>query len=174
MRLIPLSSESFLGCFAETLMAQLMLEQALIARNKLAKVDAESPDGIFYRGKIETAKYFCRNILPNAFTRHSSRKTLQLWMSRRRPFKIFLRPLKRTSWTLIVRGRAGEFIPFGLFFFLRYGITVTGICPTKGGKSDRSAYWLVFWVWAMHWRPFPLRSSSKHLLQETHAALFLS
>ena len=29
------------------------------------------PLRIFYRGKVETAKYFCRNILPNVFTRHT-------------------------------------------------------------------------------------------------------
>ena len=72
LRLIPLSSNNFLDCFAETAMAQLILEQGLIAREKLAGVQAGSADGIFYRGKVETAKYFCRNILPNVFSRHMS------------------------------------------------------------------------------------------------------
>ncbi len=70
--LIPLSSTRFLECFAETALAQLILEQGLIAREKLAGIDAGSTDGIFYRGKIETAKYFCRNILPNVFARHTA------------------------------------------------------------------------------------------------------
>ena len=69
-QLIPLTSKRFLECFAETLMAQLMLEQGIIAREKLENVKADSADGIFYRGKVETAKFFCRNILPNVFARH--------------------------------------------------------------------------------------------------------
>jgi len=70
LNLIPLSSTRFLECFSEVLMAQFMLEQGLLAHEKLQGVDAESADGIFYRGKVETAKYFCRNILTNVFARH--------------------------------------------------------------------------------------------------------
>ena len=70
LQLIPLSSTRFLECFSEVLMAQFMLEQGLLAHEKLQGVDAESADGIFYRGKVETAKYFCRNILTNVFARH--------------------------------------------------------------------------------------------------------
>ena len=72
LQLIPLSSTRFLECFSEVLMAQFMLEQGLLARDKLKGVDAGSADGIFYRGKMETAKYFCRNILTNVFSRHMS------------------------------------------------------------------------------------------------------
>jgi hypothetical protein len=71
LQLIPLSSALFLKCFAETLMAEVILQQGLIARDKLAQVDAESSDAVFYKGKVETAKYFCRNILPNVFARHT-------------------------------------------------------------------------------------------------------
>jgi len=70
LQLIPLSSTRFLECFSEVLMAQFMLEQGLLAHEKLQGVDAESADGIFYRGKVATAKYFCRNILTNVFARH--------------------------------------------------------------------------------------------------------
>jgi hypothetical protein len=52
-------------------MAQLMLQQGIVAREKLGQVDADSADGIFYRGKIETVKFFCRNILPRVFARHT-------------------------------------------------------------------------------------------------------
>jgi alkylation response protein AidB-like acyl-CoA dehydrogenase len=69
LALIPLTSNRFLNCFAETAMAQLLVEQGVIAREKLAGVDADSADGIYYRGKMHTAKYFCRNILPNVFAR---------------------------------------------------------------------------------------------------------
>ena len=70
--LIALTSTRFLECFSEVLMGQLILEQGLLAREKIKKVDAGSSDGIYYRGKVETAKYFCRNILPNVFARHTS------------------------------------------------------------------------------------------------------
>jgi len=70
MRLIPLSACHFLASFAETLMAKLILEQGIIAREKLKDVAPDSADGIFYRGKVESAKFFCRNILPNVFGRH--------------------------------------------------------------------------------------------------------
>jgi alkylation response protein AidB-like acyl-CoA dehydrogenase len=70
--LIALSATRFLECFSEVLMAHLLLEQGLLAREKLKEVEAGSADGIFYRGKIATVKYFCRNILPNVFARHTS------------------------------------------------------------------------------------------------------
>ena len=69
-QLIPLNSVAFLACFAETEAARLLLEQALIARKKLAEVDPESQDGIYYRGKLASAKFFCRNTLPRVFARH--------------------------------------------------------------------------------------------------------
>lgn len=68
--LIPLTSTRFLNCMAEVVLAQLMLEQGLIARGKLAGVDPDSADGIFYHAKIQGAKFFCRNILVNVFSRH--------------------------------------------------------------------------------------------------------
>ena len=37
-------------------------------------VEPDSSSGVFYRGKIETAKYFCRNILTNVFSRHEAIK----------------------------------------------------------------------------------------------------
>jgi hypothetical protein len=35
-------------------------------------VAADSADGVFYRGKIDTVKFFCRNILTNVFSRSMS------------------------------------------------------------------------------------------------------
>jgi 3-(methylthio)propanoyl-CoA dehydrogenase len=72
IKLVPLSATRFLDSFSEVLMANLMLEQGLLAREQLRGVEANSSDGIFYRGKIETVKYFCRNILPNVFARHTT------------------------------------------------------------------------------------------------------
>jgi hypothetical protein len=74
-KLVPLTATRFLDCFSEVLMADLMLEQGLLAREQLKGVEADSADGIFYRGKIETVKYFCRNILPNVFARHITLET---------------------------------------------------------------------------------------------------
>ena len=71
-KLIALSVTRFLDCFSEVLIAQLLLEQGLIAREKLAGAEAGSADRNFYQGKIETAKFFCRNILPNVFARYTS------------------------------------------------------------------------------------------------------
>ena len=68
--MIPLSTTRFQECFAEVVMAHCILEQGLVARKKLKEVEEASADGIFYRGKIETAKFFCRNILTNVFGRH--------------------------------------------------------------------------------------------------------
>ncbi|MCP4676958.1 MAG: acyl-CoA dehydrogenase [Deltaproteobacteria bacterium] len=69
LQLIPLSATRFLDCMAEVFMAQLILEQGIIARDKLKDADPESESGIYYRGKIESAHYFCRNILVNVFSR---------------------------------------------------------------------------------------------------------
>jgi len=71
LQLIALTATGFLECFSEVLMGQFILEQGLLAGEKLKGVNADSSDGIFYRGKMETAKYFCRNILPNVFARHT-------------------------------------------------------------------------------------------------------
>ena len=70
--LIPLNANNFLDCFAETEIAKLLLEQAVTARKKLAEVSADSSDGIFYTGKIAGTKFFCRNVLPRVFARHTS------------------------------------------------------------------------------------------------------
>ncbi|MBF0549404.1 MAG: acyl-CoA dehydrogenase [Deltaproteobacteria bacterium] len=70
LRLIPLMATRFLDSFAEVAFAQCLLEQGLIAKKALANTPADSSDTAFYRGKIETAKYFARNILPNAFGRY--------------------------------------------------------------------------------------------------------
>jgi hypothetical protein len=57
---------------SEAVMAQLMLEQGLTARDNLKSTDPNSSGGIFYRGKIETVHFFCRNILINIFSRQAA------------------------------------------------------------------------------------------------------
>jgi hypothetical protein len=70
--LVPMYATRFLDCFAETVLADLLLEQAIIARKKFGEVAAESADGIFYQGKMASAKFFCRNILTNVLGRYAS------------------------------------------------------------------------------------------------------
>jgi alkylation response protein AidB-like acyl-CoA dehydrogenase len=74
IRLVPLNATRFLDCFAETLLGQIMLEQGLIAREKLKTAAPDSADAVFYQGKVETVKFFCRNILTNVYSRHASFK----------------------------------------------------------------------------------------------------
>jgi len=60
-RLIPLSATRFLDCFAEVFMGQVILEQGLIARDKLKDVSDDSADGFFYRGKVASAQYLMKS-----------------------------------------------------------------------------------------------------------------
>jgi hypothetical protein len=70
--LVPFYATRLLASFAETIMAQLLLDQGLIARKRLAEVDQSGADAAFYRGKLASAKFFCRNILTNVYGRHAS------------------------------------------------------------------------------------------------------
>ena len=64
-----LSYEAYSGFSADDF--KMIIDEAMkVARERSGQVDADSSDGIFYRGKVETAKYFCRNILTNVFARH--------------------------------------------------------------------------------------------------------
>jgi len=67
--LIPLTSTRFLDSMAETAIAHLLLEQGLIAQGKLTAGNPDAADRNFYRGKVETVRYFCRNFLPQVFGR---------------------------------------------------------------------------------------------------------
>jgi hypothetical protein len=75
MRLIPTTTTRFLDTMAEVEIARCLLDQALIARKKLAEVDPASSDGLYYTGKIAAAKYFCRNTLPGVFARQMAMQT---------------------------------------------------------------------------------------------------
>ncbi|MCB2187159.1 MAG: acyl-CoA dehydrogenase [Deltaproteobacteria bacterium] len=68
--LAPMYATRFLDSFAEVMLAYLLLQQGLIARAKLAGVAPDSADGVFYRGKIASVKFYCRNVLVNGFSRH--------------------------------------------------------------------------------------------------------
>ncbi len=67
--LVPLTSTRFLDCVAEVAIAHLLLEQALIARDKLQAGDLREADRAFYEGKAHTAAYYANNLLPQVFGR---------------------------------------------------------------------------------------------------------
>jgi hypothetical protein len=72
LSLIPMYATRFLDCLAETVLGQLLLEQGLVSREKLEQTKPDSADGIFYRGKIATAQFYCRNMLTKVMGRYLS------------------------------------------------------------------------------------------------------
>jgi len=63
--LIPLYAIKALFVYSQVYVAYCLLEQALIAKDKLTSCDPY--DTYFYQGKIATARYYANNILPQAF-----------------------------------------------------------------------------------------------------------
>jgi hypothetical protein len=64
MEMVPAVANRFLEMMSETTLGWLLLEQAVIADQALAKTAADHPDHAFYTGKVYAAKYFALNILP--------------------------------------------------------------------------------------------------------------
>ena len=67
--LVALNATRLVECIADVTMAKLMLEQGLIARDSLKAGRPRSSDKVFYQGKVQTARYFCRSILPRTLAR---------------------------------------------------------------------------------------------------------
>lgn len=67
--LIPLAGTRFLDCMSEVVISQLLLEQGFIAQGRLSGGALSDPDRHFYRGKVDTVRYYCRNFLPQVFSR---------------------------------------------------------------------------------------------------------
>jgi hypothetical protein len=67
--MVPLTSTRFLDCVAEVAVAHLLLEQALIAEDRLRNPDLSAADRAFYEGKRYTAAYYANNFLPQVFGR---------------------------------------------------------------------------------------------------------
>jgi alkylation response protein AidB-like acyl-CoA dehydrogenase len=61
---VPLVANRFLEMMAETAVAWMLLEGAVIAHEKKAAVEATHPDAAFYAGKVQAALYYARNVLP--------------------------------------------------------------------------------------------------------------
>src|SRR5262249_4808756 len=64
LALVPLSANRFCEMMSELAVAWMLLDGAVIAEQALGKLDAKHPDRAFYEGKVQTALYFARNVLP--------------------------------------------------------------------------------------------------------------
>ena len=65
--LIPLNALKALFVCSQVQVAECLMEQALIAKNKLTGIPSESVEATFYIGKIACARYYVNNVLPQAF-----------------------------------------------------------------------------------------------------------
>ena len=65
--MMPLYATRILQASGELICGQLILEQALVARKKIDELGSDHYDYPFYNGKVNAAKYFVRNIVPNIF-----------------------------------------------------------------------------------------------------------
>lgn len=62
--LLPLYATRVLHCTAKLYCGTLITEQAVLAAAKAAEVGDGDPDYAFYKGKVEAARYYVRNIVP--------------------------------------------------------------------------------------------------------------
>jgi len=83
IEVVPLVANRFLEMMSELAVSWLLLEGAIIADEKLAKVPAEHPDAAFYTGKIAAALFYARNVLPGV-----EEKARQLDVEDRTPLEI--------------------------------------------------------------------------------------
>ncbi|HWJ02292.1 MAG TPA: acyl-CoA dehydrogenase, partial [Verrucomicrobiae bacterium] len=65
IQMIPLYSTRVLRITAELYCGCLLLEQAMVASRNKAKVNPGSPDEAFYAGKLQSARFYIRNIIPD-------------------------------------------------------------------------------------------------------------
>lgn len=63
--LIPLYSRRVLTATSQLWASQLMLDQALLANKKVQELEPDHYDYAFYKGKVETARWYVRNVLPH-------------------------------------------------------------------------------------------------------------
>jgi alkylation response protein AidB-like acyl-CoA dehydrogenase len=67
--LIGLQANNFLFSLSELVFSYILLEQALVAQERLEGLPETHPDTQFYAGKIAAARFFVKNNLPNIFNR---------------------------------------------------------------------------------------------------------
>jgi 3-(methylthio)propanoyl-CoA dehydrogenase len=68
--LMPLYSTRILHMTAMLYCGMLILDQALLCEKKIGRLssDTDNPDNFFYRGKVESARYYLHNIVPEVHT----------------------------------------------------------------------------------------------------------
>ncbi len=64
MEQVPLAANRFLEMMSETCLAWLLLDGAVVAQAASADLADGHPDKPFYAGKVASARYFARNVLP--------------------------------------------------------------------------------------------------------------
>lgn len=64
LALMPLYSTRTLHCCAMLICGQLLLDQAVLAGKRAAEVGESNYDYAFYKGKVETARFYIRNVVP--------------------------------------------------------------------------------------------------------------
>jgi len=62
--LMPLYSTRLLHSTAMLYCGMLIIDQALVAKEKAAALSADHPDRVFYLGKVESAKFYVCNVVP--------------------------------------------------------------------------------------------------------------
>ncbi len=67
MSMMPVYATRILHATGELICGQLLLEQALIAQKQIDEQGTDHHDYAFYNGKVNAAKYYVRNIMPNIF-----------------------------------------------------------------------------------------------------------
>jgi hypothetical protein len=65
--MVPLYSRRILTATAQLYCGRLMLDQGLVADKKAKEVGSEHYDYKFYTGKVATARYYVRNVVPNVW-----------------------------------------------------------------------------------------------------------
>lgn len=66
MPMVPLNANRLLDMFSEVVVGWLLLDQAVVADKALAAGASNTADKAFYEGKIASAKFYARNVLPAA------------------------------------------------------------------------------------------------------------
>ncbi|HAA08930.1 MAG: acyl-CoA dehydrogenase [Syntrophomonadaceae bacterium] len=67
MSMMPLYATRILHATSELICGQLLLEQALVAQAKIDELGKEHHDYAFYNGKVNSARYYLHDIVPNIF-----------------------------------------------------------------------------------------------------------
>ncbi len=68
MPMMPLYATRILHATSELVCGQMILEQAIVAQAKIDELGKDHYDYAFYNGKVNSARYYLHNIVPNIFT----------------------------------------------------------------------------------------------------------